>query len=74
VVDVQLAHPGALHHGIEGDEVLLHEAQQVDQLVFHGGLGFSESFEALEVRQQAEGHHLKCLGVVEVGMQKALAS
>ena len=63
MVDVHLAHPGAFHHRVERDEVFLNEAQQVHGVVFDGGLGLSHALETLEVRQQAEGHHLECLRV-----------
>jgi hypothetical protein len=63
VVDVHLAHPGAFHHQVEGDEVFRDERDQIQRVILDGGLGFAEALEALEIGQQAEGHHLERLGM-----------
>ena len=63
MVDVHLAHPGAFHHRVEGDEVFRDERDQIQRVILDGGLGFAEALEALEIGQQAEGHHLERLGV-----------
>ncbi len=57
LVDRQLGHPGALHHGVERREVPLDEPDQVHRVVFHLGHRLGEALVGLEVRHQAEGHH-----------------
>ena len=41
VVNVHLAHPGAFHHRVEGDEVFRDERDQIQRVILDGGLRLS---------------------------------
>jgi hypothetical protein len=46
VVDVQLRHPGALHHQIKRREIAADEAQQLQRIVFDLGQRLAKALEA----------------------------
>ena len=56
-LDVHFRHPGALHHRVEGHEVLLDEADQIHWVVLDLGHGLAEALEAAEIGQHAQGQH-----------------
>ena len=67
MVDVHLAHPSTFHHGVEGREVFFDEADEVELIILDACFWFAEAFDAGEVGEKAEGHHLQglCFEVAE---------